>query len=181
MKITKSSATLNGKWQATPCNNLAQSHKYGFDQILGKTGLDSWFFFVKFTCFCSISIFLSKHKNQNVEKCKLWNLWFPTLFLYLRINFYFLQKTWNFVNFYKIYLQIWRQINGFCKKIFLFLWLTIGEFSCFSSITLLILWNIQWMAGLQRDDFSQSFSGSGQIPVAESDHEFSKTVINVVS
>ena len=49
---------------------------------------------------------------------------------------------------------------------------TVGEFSCFSSTTLLILLNIQWMDGLQRDYFSQFFSGSVQIPVAESDHEF---------
>ena len=81
-------------------------------------------------------------------------------------------KNGNFVKFHKIYLQIWRQINSFYKTHLLFLWLTVGEFSCFSSITLLILYNIQWMGGLQRDDFSQFFSGSVQIPVAESDHEF---------
>ena len=48
---------------------------------------------------------------------------------------------------------------------------TVGEFSCFSSITLLILLNIQWMVGLPRVYFSQFVSGSVQIPVAESDHE----------
>ena len=138
-------------------------------------------FFANFTCFCSISIFLSKHKTENVDKYKFWNLWFPTRFLYLRIQLQLFAKNGKFVIFYKIYLQIWRQINVFCKKLFLFSWLTVGEFSCFSFITLMILLiSNEW--AVSKEMIFHSFL---VVPCIYHSQRvilnFTKTVINVVS